>query len=280
MLHVLRPGTRHPHVELWEEFLRGYDHYMVEVDDLFDQPSVEATKDFQFKHGLKPDGWVGEKTWGKAIELGLDIFTDDSVDKSSRNWPPRPQNLSPIRGTAGRQQVWGAFKYEAAGVKDNPEAIKILDSWENKNIVGVTVPQLAKIPGITYQGRVEGKGHASVQVHRLVSVSFVCLWKAWEDAGLLDRIITWGGLWVPRFVRGSRTSLSNHAFATAFDINAPWNGLRRTPALVGQRGCVRELVELANEYGWWWGGHGWPSDYSKLDGMHFEATEAAISRAA
>ena len=44
------------------------------------------------------------------------------------------------------------------------------------------------------------------------------LWQAWEDAGLLDRLTNWGGSYVPRFIRGSRTTLSNHAFGTAFDL--------------------------------------------------------------
>jgi hypothetical protein len=73
--------------------------------------------------------------------------------------------------------------------------------------------------------------------------------------------------------------LSNHAFGGAFDINDQWNGLGETPALVGARGCVRELVEIANRFGFFWGGH-----YShRPDGMHFEIarllTEKAVADA-
>ena len=66
-------------------------------------------------------------------------------------------------------------------------------------------------------------------------------------------------------VRGSRQTLSNHAFGSAFDINAAWNGLGVIPPLVGQKGSVRELVALANENGFYWGGH-----FPRRDGMHFE----------
>jgi len=38
------------------------------------------------------------------------------------------------------------------------------------------------------------------------------------------------------------------------------------PALVGQKGSVRELVPIANENGFFWGGH----FNDRLDGMHFE----------
>ena len=60
--------------------------------------------------------------------------------------------------------------------------------------------------------------------------------------------------------------LSNHAFGTAFDINVPFNPLGARPALIGKQGSVRELVPIANEHGFFWGGH-----FGKRpDGMHFE----------
>jgi hypothetical protein len=75
----------------------------------------------------------------------------------------------------------------------------------------------------------------------------------------------------PRFIRGSRTTLSNHSFATAFDINAAWNGLNCTPAQLGEQGCVRELVEIAVQHGFYWLGWAGSSLTPKgRDGMHFE----------
>lgn len=38
------------------------------------------------------------------------------------------------------------------------------------------------------------------------------------------------------------------------------------PALSGQKGSVRDLVGIANEHGFYWGGH----FRTRLDGMHFE----------
>lgn len=86
-----------------------------------------------------------------------------------------------------------------------------------------------------------------------------------EKEGLLHLVKTYAGAYYPRFVRGSRTVLSNHSYGTAFDINVAWNGLGKTPALVGQTGSVRELVPIANKWGGYWGGH-----FSRPDGMHFE----------
>jgi hypothetical protein len=96
------------------------------------------------------------------------------------------------------------------------------------------------------------------------------LWAAWEAAGLLKFVKTFDGAWVPRTIRLKPTVLSNHAYGTAFDINATWNGLMRVAALVGQEGSVRELVPLANAHGFYWGGH-WNYDgKGASDGMHFE----------
>jgi len=271
MLKVLRPGTRHEHVEVWEEFLQGYGFCNTEVDRYFNDDSVASTKLFQAEHGLSVDGWVGGESWGKAIELGLDLLEDDHADQDGPNWPGPPEGLSPIVGTQGRMEAWGELKFKSAGTTGNPEAITITNDWAKKNLVTANLSQIDAIPGMQHEGKTVGAGPSSVSIHRLVLDSFIELWQAWEDAGLLDRIITWAGTWSPRFIRGSRTSLSNHAFATAFDINAPWNGLRRVPALVGKRGCVRELVPIANELGWYWGGH-----FTRRDGMHFEATEKAI----
>jgi len=83
---------------------------------------------------------------------------------------------------------------------------------------------------------------------------------------LLSKIFTWDGSFVPRFQRGSTTKLSNHAFGSAFDINAAFNPLGALPPLIEQKGSVRELVEIANANGFYWGGH----FDSRKDGMHFE----------
>jgi hypothetical protein len=63
--------------------------------------------------------------------------------------------------------------------------------------------------------------------------------------------------------------LSNHAYGSAFDINYAWNRLGQVPALVGEKGAVRELVTLAHKHGFYWGGH----FNERLDGMHFEVAK-------
>ena len=88
---------------------------------------------------------------------------------------------------------------------------------------------------------------------------------------MIDRINDCSLPFVQRFIRKTQNRnprpLSNHAWGTAFDINVKWNKLGKVPTLLGQEGCVRELVELANKNGFFWGGH---FGGGRVDGMHFE----------
>lgn len=264
-LRLLRNGSKGADVQMVEEFLRDSEHYWVEVDGEFDMALAESVSVFQAEHKLTPDGIIGPQTWAKLIERGLDIIEDDRDDKVSANWPPRPTDLSPTNYQT-REQKFGHIAFKHAPVPGSPENVIITNDWAEKHIVEVSVPQLAKIPGIVHEGKRVGAGpRGKVFLHEKAAQPMIDLWQRWENEGLLEHVLTWAGLWVTRFVRGSRSVLSNHAYGTAFDINAPWNGLRRRPALVGQKGCVRELVPIANELGWFWGGH-----FSRTDGMHFE----------
>jgi len=188
------------------------------------------------------------------------------------SWPPTPDFLPLSYGE--REKVFGHIECVPAPTKGNPEGVRITNDFA-KHLVKAYIPQLALIKGISYKGKIEGRGpkDGMVLLHEKAVQPMVDLWQAWEDESLLDLVLTDGGMTVARYVRGSTSILSNHSYGTAFDINAPWNGLKRVPALVGARGSVRELVQTANDFGWWWGGHGWPPGYDRLDGMHFELAE-------
>jgi len=90
------------------------------------------------------------------------------------------------------------------------------------------------------------------------------LWAAWERAGLLPLVLSWAGSWNPRLVRGGST-LSRHAYAVSWDVNAAWNPMGKAPAPRGARGSVVELVPLAVEHGYTNG-----MNWSRPDSMHFE----------
>lgn len=231
------------------------------ADGAFGPKTVASTRGFQTLHSLPADGVVGNMTWGQAMVDGLELIRPPAGGKEGPTWPPIPKGFKQA-GLATRQKLFGAFKYKPAPTKGNPEGIKILGNWSAKHIVRVTVPQLKGVYGAPKSGRVFWHNAAAEQL--------TGLFQAWEDAGLIHLVKSWAGSWNPRFIRGSRSVLSNHAWATAFDINVPGNGLRRQPALVGRPFSVRELVPLANKWGFWWGGHWGYNGKGRYDGMHFE----------
>lgn len=243
-------------VAAWESFLRGRDLYDEESDGLFDEALEAATRAFQVKAKLDADGVVGRVTMATAMKAGFDPMNDESDDRGGPNWPPR-SDLRPVVGNEARMEVFGRFQFRPSPSPGNPEGIVIVDGWQVQNIVRVPIPQLSGILG--------AGNAANFYFHKLAARQVQALFAAWEKAGLRDRVRSWAGSWVPRFVRGSRTNLSNHSWGTAFDINAAWNPLGSQPALLGKPGCVRELVPIANKLGWYWGGH-----FTRPDGMHFE----------
>jgi hypothetical protein len=257
-MRILQLGLSGSPVDSWQTFLCGQS-YDLEVTNIFDESTKQATMLYQRDKSLDVDGVVGNQTFGAAMLDGFQLIDDPDDSMGGPNWPP-PPSFSPLKGTAERQRVFGAFKFTPAGSASNPEAINMDQVWVHQNIVSIEVPQLHSVnPG-------------RVQFHRLVADKVLELFQSWSYLGLIDRILSWGGSFAPRFVRGSRSELSNHSFGTAFDINVRWNYLGVQPALVGRHGSVRELVAAANAQGFYWGGH-----FPRVDGMHFEATEQLLS---
>lgn len=103
-------------------------------------------------------------------------------------------------------------------------------------------------------------------------VSVVLIWVAQRFHETVEPLI-WPGNWgyAERPIRGSSTTLSNHASGTAIDLNAPQHPLGRrdtfTPAQVRS---IREIL------GFCAGVVRWGGDYSgRPDEMHFEVNAGA-----
>ncbi len=255
-MKLLKLGATGSDVRKWQTFLSGQGLYHGLINGIFNEITKASSQAFQSLRGLEPDGKVGDKTVGAAMMIGLSVVTDNSNAKDSPNWPPKP-DFNPLTSNAERAAVFGQFAFRSRPLPDNPENIEVTDNWVRENIVMANLPQLVSI-----------KGSAKVSFHKKGKDQLEKMWREWERAGLLHLVLTWSGSYVPRFIRGSRTVLSNHAFGTAFDINVEWNQLGTVPALVGRKGSVRELVDIANSNGFYWGGH-----FTRLDGMHFEVAK-------
>ncbi len=133
----------------------------------------------------------------------------------------------------------GTFRYTPIGggrIAPAPE-------WVREHIVTETVPILGQ-----------------VTCNRYMMPQLKAAFAEIVTAKLADEINPdqYAGCYYPRFIAGS-TSLSNHSFGTALDMNVPGN-LRGT---VGE--MDRGVVAIFKKWGFAWGG-----DWRYTDPMHFE----------
>lgn len=196
------------------------------------------------------------------IKQGKSPGSEDSKKPKTypADWfPPKPGFPSPSSSVPDLLKKLGNPKYKVVnpGVYHSP--IKFTDGWDAKNVSAVTIPQLKGVPLYKLDGdKISGKISFYTKAHQAVKDLF----QAWEDKGLISKIITYQGSFNPRVIKRTSTP-SNHSFGTAFDINGPWNDEGTKPAGIGKQGCLLELVPIAGEHGFYWGGF-----YN--DGMHFE----------
>ncbi len=143
--------------------------------------------------------------------------------------------------------VVGTFNYtvlSAGRIAPDP-------AWVSANITSETVPILG-----------------TVTCHRALLPQLRAALQEVVDRGLASEIHPdeYAGCYYPRFIAGS-TTLSNHSFGLALDLNVPGN----------QRGTVgemnREVVAIFEKWGFAWGGH-----WGYTDPMHFELAQIVEPR--
>lgn len=261
-MRELKRGLVGVDVRDWQFFLLGQKLFEGECITTFGPKTEASTKSFQTKHKLSATGILDSKTLGIAMSLGYqptDINGNKIEVVSSSNdvtftaaWPAKPTNLTPILNNSQRQALFGTFKWVDKPLKGNPENVDIDDKWEKDNITVITLPGLNR----------------KIQWNKKCVYQILGFFQELVDKDLISKILTFDGTYVTRYIRGSKVTLSAHCFGSAFDINVAWNGLNVIPALKGKKGSVRELVEIANKWGFYWGGH-----FSRKDGMHFEVAK-------
>lgn len=242
---TLKLGSVGDDVISWQTFLKGLFKTNLIIDGDFGEQTYKLTLRFQLENGIPQDGIVGPKTLAKALQVGLHL-PDTSYTS----------NVSML-SESDKKQLFGSFSYIPEPQPNNPEGIKILGSWVGDNISIFNIPQLKTVTGAPKSG--------NVYFHKQAGPIFQKLFQTWEDEGLMQYVISWEGSFFPRFVRGSKTYLSNHCYGSAFDINGLANRLGSTPAQIGERGSVHLLVPFAESLGVFWGGN-----FDRPDGMHFE----------
>jgi hypothetical protein len=252
-IELIKPQTQTPLIIQWKAFQQQLGRYNGPLDDWYDTPFIQVIQEYQKEKNLLVDGYIGTNTWYAAYQEGMN-FTPDQKKSF-----PLPPNFGPIRTTQEVIDLFGEIQFTPNSIAQNPEQIVITNNFATENIIAVDIPQLKKIP----QGAT-----STIYFHRKGAEQLRGFFDAIEQKGLLPLLLSYGGSYVPRLIRGSKTTLSNHAYGTAFDLNMQWNSLNTDPAPLGALGSVRELVPLAYQYGFYWGGH-----FKRKDGMHFELAQ-------
>lgn len=167
---------------------------------------------------------------------------------------------------AQREYLFGRFTFEPEPLPSDPERIRILDGWVDKNIVSVQLPKIG-------DGKVR-----TARVHRLIAKQFAAFWADVEVRGLLAGVLTFDGAFNARYKRGRAklpdgtpapaSALSAHAWGVAVDLNAPWNPLGSAGAAKGTPGSTHELDAIALKYGFI-NGRNFHAPYQ--DAQHFES---------
>lgn len=266
-------------VQRWQGFLiRQGMALSGGIDGDFGQNTALATRSFQKGLDLPLTGALDAATLLQANKLGL--RQRSAGHYAALMEPGKPLGFA-SPGAAWRDKNLGCFRFHQpapADRGDDRDRIVIGAScdeatadWAATHLETVDIPQL----------RLLGLNNGKVLFHRAGAKQLRMPWAAWEAAELLHLILTYQGAFSARYSRDKSPSyteghgpklsrdvsaLSNHAFGSALDINSRWNGFDKPPAKAGRPGCVWELVPIAHQHGFFWGGN----FNGAKDGMHFE----------
>jgi hypothetical protein len=133
----------------------------------------------------------------------------------------------------------GSFSYTA----NQDGTVNPDPAWVGANIRSEVMPIIGKVTG-----------------HRVMLPQLKAALNEVATRGLADKIYTYDGLYVPRFIaRDPSRGLSFHTYGTAIDLNARDN----YRGIAGK--MDRTVVSIFKKWGFAWGG-----DWNYTDPMHFE----------
>jgi hypothetical protein len=128
--------------------------------------------------------------------------------------------------------------------------------WQRRTLAAGTLPFPVPLDMHKPDGQMKTKFHA----HRRLVSTFEAVFREIHRLGLQSEIMSWGGTYNFRPIRGTKRALSLHAFGAAIDLNAETNKL-------GAEGDMSPgVIEVFRHFGFVWGG-----DFgSRPDPMHFQ----------
>jgi peptidoglycan hydrolase-like protein with peptidoglycan-binding domain len=273
MTYTLGVGAFGNDVRRLQEYLNVELTASLVPDGSFGGATKAEVLRFRTRFGLPASPTFDEQCFAVSGTRGFSKPAFDSAPaKGGTTWPKKPSGLSSPSG-ALMQQKCGTIDFVWTPAPGNPEHITVTNSFAANHIETVDIPQLRNC--VVPLGSGVTKTDGRIRFHKNHVGRLRDLFAAWEDAKLIDHILTFDGSFVQRLKRGSKSgtvaNLSNHSWGTAFDINAAWNPRGHHAALMGDRGCVRDMVAIAHAHGFFWGGH-----FGTIDGMHFEVAAESL----
>ncbi|NQV00087.1 MAG: peptidoglycan-binding protein, partial [Parcubacteria group bacterium] len=111
-IKTIQIKSRGEAVRQWQYFLIGQGLLDDIADGIFGPITEAATKAFQRKHNLFPDGIVGQLTYTKAMQLRLSIVEEPkATPKRDYYWIPPKPNFEPLVTNTERQKIFGKYSY-------------------------------------------------------------------------------------------------------------------------------------------------------------------------
>ena len=207
---------------------------------------AEAVAEWQKANALGVDGIIGPITW-RALRAAL-APERSLTGIMPADAPPVPLGWDQVIATFGDPTP--LLSRDGTMSKEN----ELL--WQRRTLASGTLPFPVPLDMHKPDKQMQTRFHAH---HRLVG-TFEAVFAELHRLGLQSEIMSWGGIYHFRPIRGTRRALSLHAFGAAIDLNAETN----KPGTEGD--MSPQVIEVFRHFGFVWGG-----DFgSRPDPMHFQ----------
>jgi hypothetical protein len=207
---------------------------------------AQAVADWQEQGALAVDGVVGPKSWAR---LKIALAPPSSLTGvTPLDAPPVPSGFAEVIAAFGDPRP---FISPDGSITPDSEA-----RWQRqtlaKGVLPFAIPLNRANPG--------GPMKTTFYAHRTLVGVFEGVFQEILRLGLQAYVLSWGGIYNFRPIRGTATQLSLHCFGAALDLNAETNGL-------GTSGDMNPgVVEVFEHFGFFWGGN----FRGRPDPMHFQ----------
>jgi peptidoglycan hydrolase-like protein with peptidoglycan-binding domain len=256
-------ANRKPDVTLVQRLLlaRGFAR-VGDADGICGKNTIEAIVDFQSGFMRRPDGRIdpGGASWRNLAGTYSGI-TPPAPDASP------PPAAAPGALTRGVPRPAAASINQGLVAVSNAFMLARLGNPRESYSPQCQVPTLPRLRRNLVRDSV-GPFPVTGLVPAVLSLKAVLI-DIQREQPAIHRALGTAGMLCCRWVRGSSTSISNHAWGTAIDLTL--NGELDVRGDNQVQWGLLQIAPIFNRHGWFWG-----AAYRTEDAMHFEASQRLI----